>query len=44
MAESLDSLRSGLETHEGDLAALCEEVGRRADQTSKEMVNFKEQV
>ncbi|CAN0246722.1 unnamed protein product [Pylaiella littoralis] len=42
MAGSLESLRSGLETHEGDLATLCEDVGRRADQARKEMVEFKE--
>lgn len=44
MAGSLESLRSGLETHEGDLATLCEDVGRRADQARKEMVEFKEKV
>ena len=42
MAGSLDSLRGGLESHEGELAKLCEDVGRRAEQASKEMLDFKD--
>lgn len=44
MTESLDTLRNGLESHQGNLAVLCEDVGRRADEASKEMVDFKEKV
>lgn len=44
MAGSLESLRGGLENHEGELAELCEDVGRRADQASKEMLDFKDKV
>ena len=44
MAESLDSLRGGLESHEGDLAQLCEDVGGRAEQARKEMLGFKDKV
>eukprot|EP00903_Cladosiphon_okamuranus_P005834 g5775.t1 len=42
MAGSLDNLRGGLESHEGELAELCEDVRRRAEQATKEMLDFKD--
>lgn len=44
MAGSLGDLRRGLESHEKELAALCADVGRRAEEASKEMLGFKEKV
>ncbi|CAM9924291.1 unnamed protein product, partial [Ectocarpus sp. 6 AP-2014] len=42
MAGSLEGLRHGLESHEGGLSSLCEDVERRSEEASKEMIDFKE--
>lgn len=44
MAASLKGLRNGLESHEGGLSSLCEDVERRSAEASKEMIDFKEKV